>query len=35
MDSLSLKEENMIKDVRNIFRLNKLKKGTNDNTIRI
>ena len=34
MDSRSLEEENMIKDVRNIFRLNKLKKGTNDNTIK-
>ena len=34
MDSRSLKEENMIKDARNIFRLNKLKKGTNDNTIK-
>ena len=34
MDSRSLKEENMIKDVRNIFRLNRLKKGTNDNTIK-
>ena len=34
MDSRSLEEENMIEDVRNIFRLNKLKKGTNDNTIK-
>ena len=34
MDSRSLEEENMIEDVRNSFRLNKLKKGTNDNTIK-
>ena len=34
MDSRSLEEENIIEDVRNIFRLNKLKKGTNDNTIK-
>ena len=34
MDSRSLKEENMTKDVRNIFRLNRLKKGTNNNTIK-
>ena len=29
-----LEEENMIKDIRNIFRLNKLEKETNDAPIK-
>ena len=29
-----LEEENMIKDIRNIFRLNKLEKETNEATIK-
>ena len=34
MESSSLGEENIIKDVRNLFRLEKLKKETNDITIK-
>ena len=34
MDSLSLEQENIIKDVRNLFRLEKLKKETIDTTIK-
>ena len=30
----SLEEENIIKDVRNLFRLGKLKKGTTDTPIK-
>ena len=29
-----LKEENIIKDVRNLFKLEKLKKETNDTTVK-
>ena len=33
MESLSIEEENIIKDVRNVLRLEKLKKETTDTTI--
>ena len=34
MESPSLKGQNIIKDVRNLFRLEKLKKETSDTTIK-
>ena len=33
MESLSLEEENIVKDVKKIFNLNKLEKETNDDAI--
>ena len=35
MESSSLEEENIIKDIRNLFRFEKLKKETTDNTLKI
>ena len=34
MQSLSLEEENIVKDVKKIFNLNKLEKETNDDAIK-
>ena len=34
MESPRIEEENMIKDIRNLFKLNKLKKETNDAAIK-
>ena len=34
MESLSLEEENIVKDVKKIFNLNKLEKETNDDAIK-
>ena len=34
IQSSMLKEENIIKDVRNLFKLEKLKKETNDTTVK-
>ena len=35
MESSSLEEENIIKDIRNLFRFEKLKKETTDTTLKI
>ena len=35
MESPSLEEENIIKDVRNLFRLSKLEKETNDTAVKV
>ena len=34
MESLSLEEENIVKDVKKFFNLNKLEKETNDDAIK-
>ena len=34
MENARLEEENIIKDVRNLFRLEKIRKETNDTTVK-